>query len=100
MPEVKGSTALVYLPKLNGGQRMRSVENEYNLTKTKVAIKLHENKDAAMDMVRKFEERAETLAHRSLVKEAVKYAELGLRLQFRQPYVPCTTGNMDLIQLH
>ena len=77
---------------------MRLVENEYKMTKIKVAIKLYENKDAAMNMVREFEERAETLGHRSLVKEAVKYTEeLGLLLQLRHPFITCATGNGDVI---
>ena len=32
------------------------------MTKIKAAIKLYENKDGAMNIVREFEERAETLA--------------------------------------
>ena len=38
---------------------MRSIEEEYNGTKTKAVIKLHRNVDPAMAMVREFEERAE-----------------------------------------
>ena len=61
-------------------------------------IKLYEDKDAAINLGRKFEERAETLGHQSLVKEACKYAkELGLRLHVRLPYVTCSTSNGDVI---
>lgn len=61
---LSGSTALVYLPRLNGGRGMRPVENEY---------KVYEEKDAAMNVVLQFEERAETLDHQSLVKKAFKH---------------------------
>lgn len=71
---LSGSTALVYLPRLNGGRGMRSVENEYKATKIKAAIKLYEDKDAAMNVVLEFEERAEILVHQSLLKEAFKHA--------------------------
>lgn len=60
-----GSTALVYLPRSNGGRGMRPVVNEF---------KVYEEKDAAMNVVLQFEERAETLDHQSLVKEAFKHA--------------------------
>ena len=58
---LSGSTALVYLPRLNGGRGMRS-------------IKLYEDKDAAIDVVREFEEREGNLGHQFLVKEAFKHA--------------------------
>lgn len=67
-------SALVYLPRLNGGRGMRSVENEFKVTKIKAAIKLYEDKDAAMNVVLEFEQRAETLGHQSLGKEAFKHA--------------------------
>ena len=53
---------------------MRSVENEFKVTKIKAAIKLYEDKDAAMNVVLEFEQRAETLGHQSLGKEAFKHA--------------------------
>ena len=43
-----------------------------------------------MTMVCEFEERAEELGHRSLVKEATRYAEeMGLRLQLENPNPTC-----------
>ena len=68
------------------------------MTKIKAAIKLYENKDGAMNIMREFEERAETLGRQSLVNQSVKYAgELGLSLQLRHPYVSCTICNGDVI---
>ena len=34
-------------------------ETEYKVTKVKAALRLYENKDQVMEMVREFEERAE-----------------------------------------
>ena len=56
-----------------GGRGLRSIEEEYKVTKIKAAVKLHGNDDPAMAMVREFEERAKELGHSSLVKEATKY---------------------------
>ena len=68
------------------------------MTKIKAAIKLYENKNAAMNTVHEFEERAETLGRQSLVNQAVKYAgEFELCLQLRHPYVSCTICNGDVI---
>ena len=44
------------------------------MTKIKVTVKLYRNGDPAMAMVHEFEERAKTLRHSSLVKEAARYA--------------------------
>ena len=49
---------------------MRSVEEEYKMTKIKSAIKLYSNEDSTMSLVRAFEENAAHQGHQSLVKEA------------------------------
>ena len=78
-----GSTSILYLPREEGGRGLRSVEQEYQVTKVKVAVKLYRNDDQAMKMVRKFEERSEELGHRSVpreicskVRRGVSYSEL------------------------
>ncbi|XP_068757656.1 uncharacterized protein [Montipora capricornis] len=77
-----GSTAILYMPREKGGRGLRSIEEEYKVTKIKAAVKLYRNDDPAMAMVREFEERAEKEGHSSLVKEAARYAvEMGLQLQ-------------------
>ena len=53
-----------------GGRGLRSIEEEYKVTKIKAAVKLYGNSDPAMAMVREFEEKAEELGHCSSVKEA------------------------------
>ena len=70
-----GSTAFLYMPKEKGGRRLRSIEDEYKVTKIKAAMKLYTNGNQGMAMVREFEESAEKLGHSSLVKEAARYAE-------------------------
>ena len=65
----------LYLPREKGGRGLRAVETEYKVTKVKAALRLYENKDQVMEMVREFEERPESLGHRSLVKDAAKFAE-------------------------
>ena len=81
-----GSTAILHMPREKGGRGLRSIEEEYKVTKIKAAVKLYRNGDQAMAMVREFEERAEKLGHSSLVKEAARYAEeMGLQLQLEYP---------------
>ena len=77
-----GSTAILYMSREKGGRGLRSVEEEFKVTKIKAAVKLCRNGDPAMAMVREFDKRAEELGHSSLVKEAARYAEeMGLQLQ-------------------
>ena len=40
-----------------GGRGLKSVENEYKLTKIKTAVNLYQNQDPTMKVVREFEER-------------------------------------------
>ena len=61
---------------------MRSVETEYKKTKVNAAVKLYQNRDPAMKVVREFEEQAESKGYQSMTNEAGKYAEeYGLQLQ-------------------
>ena len=62
------------------------METEYKVTKVKAALRLYENKDQVMEMVRELEERAESLGHRLLVKDAAKFAE---DLHFKHPDPVC-----------
>ena len=62
-----GSTAILYMPREEGGRGLRSIEEEYKVTKIKAAVKLYRNGDPVMAMVREFEERAEKLGHSSYV---------------------------------
>jgi len=72
------------------GRGLRSIEEEYKVTKIRAAVKLYGNGVPAMAMIRKFEERAEELVHSSLVKEAARYAEeKDLQLQLEYPNPTC-----------
>ena len=96
-----GSTALLYLPREKGGRGLRAVETEYKVTKVKAALRLYENKDQVMEMVREFEERAESLGHRSLVKDATKFAEdLGVNLHLKHPEPVCAVNSGEIIPSH
>ena len=76
----------MYLPTHLGGCELRSVEQEYKLTKIKAAVKLHQNVDPTVRAVRMFEERAVETGHSSLLTEAHKYAEeLEICLSLRYP---------------
>ena len=70
-----GLKATAYLPRALGGRGMRSVEEEYKITKIKSVIKLYGNEDPTMRLVRAFEENAIHQGHQSLVKEAREFAE-------------------------
>ena len=65
-----GSKALLYLPRKVGGRSLKSVENEYKLTKIKTAVNLYQNQDPTMKVVREFEERATETGHHSVIKDA------------------------------
>ena len=91
-----GSKALLYLPRKVGGRGLKSVENDYKLTKIKTAVNLYQNQDPTMKVVREFEERATETGHHSLIKDAVKYAkelDLDLNLSELNPTCRTTDGN-------
>ena len=94
-----GSTSLLlYLPREKGGRGLPAVETKYKATKIKAAVRLYDNKDPAMETVREFEERAESLGHSSLVKDAAKFAEdLGVNLHLNHPDPVCAMSNGGII---
>ena len=93
-----GTTSLLYLPRDKGGRGLRSVETEYKETKVKAAVKLYQNRDPVMKMVREFEEQAESKGYQSMTKEAAKYAEeYGLQLQLKHPDPVCVTEKREVV---
>ena len=87
-----GTTSLLYLPRDKGGRGLRSVETEFKETKVKATVKLYQNRDPVMKVVREFEEQAESKGYQSVTKEAGKYAEeSGLQLQLNYPDPVCVT---------
>ena len=88
-----GSKALLYRPR-EGGRGLKSVENEYKLSKIKTAVNLYQNQDPTMKVVRLFEERAAESGHHSLLKDATKYAkELDLDLKLSELNPTCRTAD-------
>ena len=93
-----GTTSLLYLPRDKGGRGLRSVETECKETKVKAAVKLYQNRDPAMKMVREFEEQAESKGYQSMTKEAGEYAEeYGLKLQLNYPDPVCVTEEGEVV---
>ena len=71
----------MYLPRRRGGRGLKSIEEQYKVTKIKSAVTMYANNDKKIEMVRRFEEKSEASGRRSLVKDAKKYAgELDLHL--------------------
>ncbi|CAH3143443.1 unnamed protein product [Porites lobata] len=64
-------TSLLYLPREKGGRGLRSVEQEYKITKIKSLLKLYQNPDQTVEAVREFEEHAMASGHQSL--DCIKY---------------------------
>ena len=58
MVENGGKHALGILPWRVGGKGLKSIEAEYKLTKVKTAVRLCNNLDPTMELVRQFEEKA------------------------------------------
>ena len=86
------STALFHLPRVAGRRGMKSVEQEYKLSKIKAAIKLYNNLDPMMSTVRAFEEKAGKKGFSSLVKDAHKFAEeLGTTLTLEPAESSCSS---------
>ena len=86
------STAVFYLPRVVGGRGMKSVEQEYKMTKIKAAIKLYMNPDPMMRTVRAFEERAAERGFALHVKDAHRYAEeLGMTLTLEPAESSCSS---------
>ena len=81
-----------------GGRGLRAVETEYKEMKVKAAVKLYQNRDPAMKMVREFEEQAESKGYQSMTKEAGNWAEeYGLQLQLNYPDPVCVTEEGEVV---
>ena len=60
------STAVMYLSRDNGDRGLRSVEQEYKLSRIKAAMKLYQNPDPSIKTFQMFEEKAAEKEHSSL----------------------------------
>ena len=92
------SIDLYYLSRKMGGQGLKSVETQYEMTKVETAIKLYTNRDSTMEPVRQFDEKCDRNGRRSIVKDTKKYAEeMGLELSLSLGAVVTTTeSNEDI----
>ena len=71
----------MYLPGKLGGGGLKSLEEEYKLTKIKAAVNLYSNPDPVMQVHKRYEEKAEGSGLRALIEDATKYTQqLGLEL--------------------
>ena len=85
-----GSTALLYLSRDKGGRGLRSVEQEYKNIKIKAALKLYNNPDPSIQLVKHFEEWSVELSCQSILKDSVKFAtEIGLTLSLDSSVARC-----------
>ena len=64
-----------YLPRSLGGRGLRSLEDSYKMTKIKVAIKLVEDEDQRMEIVRQFHEISEGTSSFSIFKDAKRFCD-------------------------
>ena len=94
-----GTSDLLYLPRKVGGRGLKSIEAEYKLTKVKAAVRLYNNSDPTMQLVRQFEEKARRTGRHSLIGDAQRFAkELGMKLELRCPDPSCTTEQGEVIE--
>ena len=94
-----GTSDLLYLPRKVGGRGLKSIEAEYKLTKVKAAVRLYNNSDPTMQLVRQFEEKARRTGRHSLIGDAQRFAEeLGMKLELRCPDPSGTTEQGEVIE--
>ena len=92
------SNATLYLPRSIGGRGLRSVEQEYKLTKIKAALEMYENPDPTIGIVRMFDKKASERGHQCFAKDAVTFArELDLELNLTHPQSSCSKLGGDEI---
>ena len=94
-----GTSDLLYLPTKVGGRGLKSIEAEYKLTKVKAAVRLYNNSDPTMQLVRQFEEKARRTGRHSLIGDAQRFAEeLGMKLELRCPDPSGTMEQGEVIE--
>ncbi|PFX34783.1 Zinc finger CCHC domain-containing protein 3 [Stylophora pistillata] len=95
-----GTRDLLYLPRRAGGKGLlKSIEAEYKLTKVKVAVRLYNNSDPTIELVRQFEEKAQRTGRHYLIGDAQRFAEeLAMKLELRCPDPSGTTEQGEVIE--
>ena len=90
-----GTSDLLHLPR----KGLKSIEAEYKLTKVKAAVRLYNNSNPTMQLVRQFEEKARRTGRHSLIGDAQRFAEqLGMKLELRCPDPSGTTEQGEVIE--
>ena len=88
------SKALIYLSREVGGRELKSVENEYKLTKIRAAVSLCQSSNLTMKLVRKFEEQSAEAGHLSMIKDAIKCTKkLDLDLKVKECELVCLAAD-------
>ena len=83
--------AVNYIPRRNGGRGLRSLEENYKTTKIKLAIKLMEDIDDRVTLVKKFHDNSKDTSSYSIFKEAQKYAsKIGIHLMIEDSTMEVT----------
>lgn len=74
-----------YLPRDKGGRGLRSLEETYKTTKIKLAVKLHQETDKRLDLVKQFHKKNLETKSFSIFKDSARYAsEIGLRFNITE----------------
>ena len=73
--------AINYIPRIKGGRGLRSLEDSYKNTKIKLALKLVNDPDPRMEIVKAFHEKCMQTNSFSIFKDAERYAaEIGIKI--------------------
>ena len=87
------------LPRRVGDRGLKSIKAEYKLTEVKAAVRLYNNLDPTMELVRQFEEKAQRTGRHSLIGDAQRFAgELGMKLELRYPDPSGTMEQGEVIE--
>ena len=91
--------AITYLPRSKGGRGLRSLEDTHKATKIKLAIKLVQDPDHRLDIVRAYHDNNVNTKSFSLFKDATKYSsELGFELKITKNNVSiCDNESGEII---
>ena len=71
-----------YLPRSKGGRGLRSFEETYKITKIKLAVKIMNDKDPRMEIVKNYHNETAKTNSFSAFKDAIRYAqEVGMIIE-------------------
>ena len=74
---------VIYIPRNKGGRGLRSVETTYKTTKIKLAMKIVDDEDPSIELVRTFHSNSMQTSSFSIFKDAERYAkEMELKIDF------------------